>query len=407
MEIEAAPAQPRARRPAVIVDGRAPAAVKSENARLTEVSLTVEAPTMFEHVVVYSPLRGLSPAFVQKLGLLYDRVTIPLPDTIRSGCIDWLTDLSQACEYTKTYLNALDTVYSDNTGFCRPLDMADYPALAMDSDAFRADFFRFLDGHFSDDEWSKLLNVGIDAAQDVLNFYITQDYLQECHARTGKVPHCVFPYRDSNGGGDAPVVQKIAEVLEIEAGRCALHSFELPTDPKAFGSVLNVSRPLETRYALMKHLADAAAAVHEASLGGTQVGDVKALLRQHAVGIADSYNAFVEDLERYSDHVKVFRCQGTNALRIARKRVRLKWKVAVEAKVSFLKVMLNQGDEYTIQYRELLKEVGEALLTTQHRWQCDLLTFRCDADREFGRRETYKQLTQPWGYFELLRSKLK
>ena len=359
---------------------------------------------MFDHVVVYSPLNHLSPQFVRKLGLIYDRVVIPLPDAIRSGRIKWLNDLAEACPYMKEYLKALDTVYSDETGFCRPLDMTEYPALAMDSEAFRQDFFRYIGERVSDKEWRTLVNTGIDVAQDVLNFFVTQDYAAECRQEKGQPPAFVFPFRDE-GGGDGPMVRSIADVLRLEATRCALHGFQLPDSPQQFNRVLKLSKTLESRYALQKYLHDSAVEIHAAVNRGAEHNDTKEILRKYVLEIADSYNKFLEDLEMYSRVVKVYRLRGSNSLRIARRTVRLKWKLKAEAKSEFLRVALNIKDQYSNQHRELLKEAGDLVLNAEHRWQCDLLTFRCDADREFGRNETYKNLREK-GFWDFIRSKI-
>ena len=119
---------------------------------------------MFDQVVVYSPLYGLHPAFIQKLGLLYDRVILPLPDSIRSGKIEWLNQLAEHCDYTQHYLNALEEFYSDDCEYCRPLGIEEYDGLAMGEDTFRSDFLKYIDKNVGGEEWSLLLKKDISIA---------------------------------------------------------------------------------------------------------------------------------------------------------------------------------------------------------------------------------------------------
>lgn len=352
---------------------------------------------MFERIVVYSPLSRLSAQFVQKLGLLYDRVVIPLPDAIRSGRIQWLNELAEACEYTQGYLKGLDAVYSDESGFCRPLDMTEYTALAMDSEMYRRDFHRFVEGNISHDEWSGLLEKGIDVAQDVLNFYVTQDYAKELKD-AGVSRNFVFPFRE-DGGVAGAMVSKIGSVLGIEAARCALHGFDLPNSAGEFRTILSLSRGMESKYALKRRLYDAEKEIEAAAKELTSSEEMKELLRSHVLKLTDSYNEFIEDLGSCGKVVKVRRRRGSNALRVARRLVRPKWNSEAEGKFGFLRVALNLEDQYANEYREMLKEAGEAVMGAEHRWQCDLLTLRCDVDREFGREETYKILSPGiWDY---------
>ena len=358
---------------------------------------------MFEHVVVYSPLSQLSAQFVQKLGLIYDRVVIPLPDAIRSGHIQWLNDLAKECKYTQMYLRGLDGIYSDDNGFCRPLDMTEYTSLAMDSDSYRRDFHRFVERNMSNDEWSALVAKGINVAQDVLNFYVTQDYAEELR-NAGILRNFVFPFNE-DGGECGAMVSKIGSVLEIEAARCALHGFDLPNSAGEFRTILSLSRGMESKYFLKKRLYDAEKEIEAATKEQKSSEEMKELLRSHVLGIADSYNNFVEDLEKYGKVVKVRRGRGSNALRVARRLVRPKWNVKVKGKFYFLRVAFNINDQYTNEYREMLKEAGDAVMDAEHRWQCDLLTLRCDLDREFGREETYRVLSP--GFWDYVRSAIR
>lgn len=357
---------------------------------------------MFEHVVVYSPLSAISPQFVQKLGLIYDRVVIPLPDAIRSGHVTWLNELATHCEYTKAYLNGLQAVYSDDSGFCRPLQTNDYRALTRDSEAFRSDFFRFVEGNISRREWTDLVSVAIDVAQDVLNYFVTQDYAMEQLAETGSMPNFIFPFRDDNGTGGA-VISKIASVLRVEATRCALHGFDLPNSAGEFTTILRLTRSLESKFWLKQRLYDAECEIEAAIREGVAI-DIKDVLRKHALAIAKSYNSYIEDLERYNKVVKVRRNAGSNSLRVARRLVRPKFKAKIVGKWDFFSVVLGLDDQYTNEHRELLKQAEEAVLDAKHRWQCDLLTLRCDVDREFGRKETYKVLTP--GFWDFVLSKI-
>ena len=215
----------------------------------------------------------------------------------------------------------------------------------------------------------------------------------------------VFPLRQA-GRTDGALVQKIAEILEIEATKCALHGFQLPIGTQDYSAVLRLSRTLETRYALRKHLDDAATEIEAAVEQYDKEEDLRTLLRKHAVMIADSYNKFLEDLEKYNKVVKLFRSKSSNSLLVARRTVQPKLKLAeAEIKWKFLRLMFSDNDRYTHEHRELLKEAGEAVMGAQHRWQCELLTFRCDADREFGKKETYKELDAS-GFWDYVRSKL-
>lgn len=76
----------------------------------------------------------------------------------------------------------------------------------------------------------------------------------------------------------------------------------------------------------------------------------------------------------------------------------------MKGKWDFLQVAFKLRDPYENEYREMLKEAGDAVMGKEHRWQCDLLALRCDVDREFGRKETYKLLTP--GFWDYVRSKI-
>ena len=352
---------------------------------------------MFDKVVVYSPLCSLKPAFLKKLGLLYDRVILPLPDSIRSGKIEWLSKLATHCEYTQYYLRSLRAFYNDDLEYCRPLDIEEYSGLAMGDDTFRLDFLNYVNKNVGDKKWRILLDNGIDIAQDILNFYITQDYIRE-----NSGTRIVFPYEDSGRNNDR-LVDEIAEILKIEAVSCALHDFELPDEPNNFAQLLKNSKAIESRYALMKHLYDLSDQLETLWRTERDKTNLKHELRKLALDLAESYNRFIEDLDQCSDHIRINRCQGTNSLRIARRVVR-PLPVPTEASIGIEGVSLttkfNQS-AYPIYYQSILNEserISERI--TERRWQRDLLTFRCDMDREFGHQEKYKVLTQTawWRY---------
>lgn len=347
---------------------------------------------MFSHVVVYSPLHTLSPSFVQKLGLLYDRVVLPLPDSIRSNRIEWLLEVAQNCSYTQSYLNRLRAFYDSDCEFCRPLEPVEYPALSLSSDKFNQKFFRFVNRNVPEEQWEQLLNNSINIVQDILNFFVTQDYIA-----ANEYTQIVFPYQE-HGANNQRLVDKLADILKVEAMKCALHDFKLPSDPLKFGQVIKFSRTIESRYSLMSKITKSAQNIEDAGYDEDNKEELKKVIRNEVLQLAMSYNRYLVDLAQYNEYVEIDRCKGSSTLRLGRRLVRPKARVVkMEANIARLgsaSVMFNQ-DPYTIYYEHILKDsmrIHRKLAGC--RWQRDLLTFRCDFDRDFDRTETYKRSSQ-------------
>ena len=354
---------------------------------------------MFEEVIVYSPLRHLSPSYIRKLGLIYDRVILPLPDAIRSEKIQWLNEVAKSCSYTQHILRNLQPLYISDCDFCQPLQLNEYPSLAWHSDIFRAEFFKYVNKSVGEEEWIRTLDRSINVAQDILNFYITNDYLEANEG--GSI---VFPFSGGNRNSRR-LIDAIADVLNIESTKCALHDFEIPTNNNDLEKLINLGNTLESKYKLMFYIESTASELNSLWRTEKDRSNLKAELRRMALELAKFYNQFIDDLERYSKYIEIKRSKASNSLQIARKIVKPKTNIT-EIKIGFVTVGFGY-DEYTALYQQMLEESTffDKKYPVEHRWQADLLTFRCDADREFGRTEKYKELADT-GFWKYIKSKL-
>lgn len=358
---------------------------------------------MFDCIVVYSPLRTLSAEFIQKLGLLYDRVVLPLPDSIRSDKIDWLNEVAENCTYTQEYLKHLRVLYDSDCEYCRPLEQKEYPALSRSSNVFRSEFFEYIDKNISNNEWEQLLDQAIDCAQDILNFYIARDFLKE-----NPGTRVVFPF-SGIGRNNERFTKKMAEILKVAVTTCALHDFSLPDDPKGFRRLVKFSKSIESRYSLINQLEESAKTVEAHGYREQDREELKAVIRQEVLKLVESYNKYIEDLARSSRYIEIKRYEGPNALylepRLLQPKPRQKIK---EAEIKFTdiagaRIVFNQ-DTYSIEYERLLLESNELVkkFTEECRWQWDLFTCNLDLEQDLGQIENYRNLSETgfWNYIK-------
>ena len=182
-----------------------------------------------------------------------------------------------------------------------------------------------------------------------------------------------------------------------------------PSKPEKFAELIKFSKNIESRYTLMQHLQTLADKLDKLWRTEKDKTNLKYELKRVALDLAASYNQFVEDLDQYSNYIKVKRCQGSNSLRIARRLLRplpvpTEVKIGTEDLNGTIKFNL---ELYRIYYENLInesKKITDSII--ERRWQRDLLTFRCDADHEFGEIEKYKMLTET-KFLKYIRSILK
>ena len=254
------------------------------------------------------------------------------------------------CEYTKIYLNKLKECIGDDCEFSQPLSIDEYNSLAMSSEIFRDLFFKFIGKGIGIQEWNIITSKAIDCAQDILNFYIAQDFIE---AREGG--SIVFPLNRSNL--NQKMIDSIAEILKIESVKCAMHGFDLPQDRKSFERLLKVSKAVDSRHALMEKVQKPAMELDYLMKTEPDKTNLKAEIRLVALGIANDYNKFIEDLEKYSGKSLKIKRSSRNSLLIAHELV--KPKINVESfKFCSAEIKFNL-DEYAKYYDLLLNQSSD------------------------------------------------
>lgn len=350
---------------------------------------------MYEKAVVYGPMERLSPDFVGKMALLYDRVVVPLGDSIRSRKIQWLSDLEESCSFTKDFMNKFAVLYDDNCGVCRPLDGYEYPSLNLDSDEFAHRATSPIRDQFSNHEIDRMSEKAINVLQNMVNFFVSRDYIEESGG--GNV---IFPYRVPNETSTNRV-KLLSEILQVEAVRCALGDIKMPIDRKHFESLMKISRTLDSRHNLRRYLEEKARQLETIFQSSDSREEKKRQLRETACEMAEQYHMYLRDLEKYGKYIRIERGRGSNTLLIARKFIKPKprlgaVKLGLEG-YGFIEAMFNlpeKEDAYRQMWMELEPDQKKIDTLVQYSWQNDLLGFQCDMDREFGRQEMYKKLRE-------------
>jgi len=353
---------------------------------------------MFTEVILFTTTDTLDVDLVRNMGLLYDRVILPLPDAIRSERIEWLNGMAANCPYTNSYVSEVTAAFTVDCPVARPLTVQDYSRLGEDSAVFESSFSGYVEANVGGEKWEAIIDKGINVAQDILNVFVTEEVYREKRARDGGI-QVVMPLSASRARCMS-LAEKYAQVLGVEAAKFALYDIEFPQDHQQVCQLLCLARKLESRVQLQTKLQQLRHDLSRELQDCTRTDQRKKLLVKYAEGLAAGYNTFTTALATSSPYVRLKANPATNGLVICERAIKPRGRPMAQ-ELDFRNLVYQR--EYQREYSRLPEEV-EGLLDSQRAgtaWQLDLLTFRTEAEELLGKKPTHKKLNQT-GFFELL-----